>query len=1047
MVNRFTIIITAIIFNTSVFASDDCNKCHSPVPLSPNYKTLGSTDIAVGILDKGQLADYSGNMGDLANYHLWTENSGHWPRTGLWDRQYAFGLGLIVGINDTNVIETVSQWESEVTDWLPRDFAFGRDYSGDIVSVSDETPFQASSDFYETWPYGYYDVNGDWNSTSDRIWPGFYRVDVGSLTPQEINDHPDAVLLPKRYNEFTSDRDVYCVYNDNHNSRGQVGIEVEQTAHSYGRPYAEDFLFWDMKIHNTSGVNLNSIYVGMYAVFRPDYDYHDYINFVDSDDDGIKDLVYVYDLNNVKNKSWSGTDAPMGIPALRIYDTPNQMGITNFHHFARGVSPKYDEQMWAILTSDISDTNLTDNDFYFHGNDINIDDTDTDSIASYYPRWFDDESGVDLEGDGINFIVSCGPFDLLADSTVAFSLGMIMGDAGTVPDNPDTTDLMSNVLMANDMYRTYFQGSPPPNPPNVIGIPHDRSVMLYWESEPSESSVDAVTQKKDFEGYKVFRSEDQGNTWGDIITDMHGREIGYLPIGIFDLIDSVGGLDPAFPQNLGTDSGLSHTFKDSNLINGVEYWYCVTAYDKGNQHPDSLEQSYIYPLGSSTIEPHTVSIVPGRIATNVQAAIGPTGNLEPIGGSCEGIVRVEIAESDSILNHGYKISFTEDAIYDSSDGEIIYGTGFTLIDTTENDTLFYNNPLSDKSLDNLPIVDGFRLIVKDAEKGIKYAGWTKVLNDTCTFDWRFESIDPSAGNQIVQKDISTIDDWRITVTYNELHSIQWIDIFSGVVQDSMLDFPIKIEITTDSESPRNVTPESYLGEFAIPAPWDYRKDYYSPLGWDLEPGGLGFLEAGPGWYDKHVDIIILESDYIDTVYHESGLMDSIVTDTTYNYLFMFTNNKPDTSIYYNSESNQNDLLIIDAKAPSDGDEFTIITWKNFTPDISYTFGFTPQQKKIIEANPLKDIRVVPDPYVVTNIWETSEFGKKLQFNHLPDQCTIKIYTLVGDHIATVNHDDPNGYAFWDMRTKNDQFIAPGVYIFYAKTPDGGEATGRFLVIK
>ena len=34
-----------------------------------------------------------------------------------------------------------------------------------------------------------------------------------------------------------------------------------------------------------------------------------------------------------------------------------------------------------------------------------------------------------------------------------------------------------------------------------------------------------------------------------------------------------------------------------------------------------------------------------------------------------------------------------------------------------------------------------------------------------------------------------------------------------------------------------------------------------------------------------------------------------------------------------------------------------------------------------------------------------------------------------------------------MRTKNDQIIAPGVYLYYAKTPDGDEATGRFLVIK
>jgi hypothetical protein len=90
---------------------------------------------------------------------------------------------------------------------------------------------------------------------------------------------------------------------------------------------------------------------------------------------------------------------------------------------------------------------------------------------------------------------------------------------------------------------------------------------------------------------------------------------------------------------------------------------------------------------------------------------------------------------------------------------------------------------------------------------------------------------------------------------------------------------------------------------------------------------------------------------------------------------------------------------------------------------------------------------VPDPYVVTNVWEMSEFGKKLKFKNLPDQCTIKIYTLVGEHIATVQHDSDVGYEFWDMRTRNDQFIAPGVYLYHAETQDGDEALGRFLVIK
>ncbi|MFC1619480.1 hypothetical protein ACFL45_06000, partial [Candidatus Neomarinimicrobiota bacterium] len=100
-----------------------------------------------------------------------------------------------------------------------------------------------------------------------------------------------------------------------------------------------------------------------------------------------------------------------------------------------------------------------------------------------------------------------------------------------------------------------------------------------------------------------------------------------------------------------------------------------------------------------------------------------------------------------------------------------------------------------------------------------------------------------------------------------------------------------------------------------------------------------------------------------------------------------------------------------------------------------------------DTDPLRDVRVVPDPYIVTNLWETSEFGKKLQFTNLPSKCTIKIFTLVGEQVATIDHLPDRDYEFWDMRNHNDQFIAPGVYLYAITTPSGDKTLGRFLVIK
>ena len=69
------------------------------------------------------------------------------------------------------------------------------------------------------------------------------------------------------------------------------------------------------------------------------------------------------------------------------------------------------------------------------------------------------------------------------------------------------------------------------------------------------------------------------------------------------------------------------------------------------------------------------------------------------------------------------------------------------------------------------------------------------------------------------------------------------------------------------------------------------------------------------------------------------------------------------------------------------------------------------------------------------------------FNHLPNECTIYIYTVAGDYIDEIYHNDNRGFDFWDMRTYNDQYIAYGLYVFVVKLPGGPESVGKFLVIK
>jgi hypothetical protein len=61
-------------------------------------------------------------------------------------------------------------------------------------------------------------------------------------------------------------------------------------------------------------------------------------------------------------------------------------------------------------------------------------------------------------------------------------------------------------------------------------------------------------------------------------------------------------------------------------------------------------------------------------------------------------------------------------------------------------------------------------------------------------------------------------------------------------------------------------------------------------------------------------------------------------------------------------------------------------------------------------------------------------------------CTIRVYTLAGDLIRTIDHTNGSGAEDWDMLNKDQMGIVPGVY-FYHVDSKYGQKLGKFVVIK
>lgn len=112
------------------------------------------------------------------------------------------------------------------------------------------------------------------------------------------------------------------------------------------------------------------------------------------------------------------------------------------------------------------------------------------------------------------------------------------------------------------------------------------------------------------------------------------------------------------------------------------------------------------------------------------------------------------------------------------------------------------------------------------------------------------------------------------------------------------------------------------------------------------------------------------------------------------------------------------------------------------------------------------VKVVPNPYRTDmdytfegGGWEGlsrkwSESARVIWFIHLPAKCTIRIFSLAGDLVATIYHDDvlrtaagkPIGQAEWNLVSESGRAIASGIYVYTVES-DFGRQIGKFVVIR
>jgi hypothetical protein len=94
-----------------------------------------------------------------------------------------------------------------------------------------------------------------------------------------------------------------------------------------------------------------------------------------------------------------------------------------------------------------------------------------------------------------------------------------------------------------------------------------------------------------------------------------------------------------------------------------------------------------------------------------------------------------------------------------------------------------------------------------------------------------------------------------------------------------------------------------------------------------------------------------------------------------------------------------------------------------------------------------NVSVFPNPFRLVSGLPTAGEESSLVFTNLPEVCTIRIFTVNGELVTTIEHKNPNsGEEVWQQLTDSRQKTAAGIYLYTVES-EVGTAKGTILLIK
>ena len=559
-------------------------------------------------------------------------------------------------------------------------------------------------------------------------------------------------------------------------------------------------------------------------------------------------------------------------------------------------------------------------------------------------------------------------------------------------------DLVFNKETVQQIYNANYNFSKPPLKPTVTAVAGDKQVFLYWNSVAEDSRDPFLgfqnndpTQgyKKDFEGYLIYRSNEPEFNDIKIITDSKGTPKFWKPIAQFDLIDQIKGPDPVGINGArfwrGNETGLQHSYVDNDVINGQKYYYAIVSYDMGD--PD---------FGTQGLTPSECTKIISEDFTGTLKFVDINCAVMVPNAPAAGYIPPQISGDVNQVTEGIGTGDIRVNVLNAA--EIKEGAAYNIIFKSDGDIPDYKSTSC-----FITRITGSQV--------------DTVVSNVDTSDFGIGKFSPPFDGMT----ISIINDTAVTVIDS---STGWLVGTSNLL----------MSVTPDMSSPaRNLA-----------WPSDYEIRFYDEV------------KATTPFFKIPVKFLVINTTSGDTVkaevFDNNGDKTLNIEDEIVIIEYIGTSYKITWRITYYAPGIPN----VQPVQPVPGDIFVIKTREQFKEGDYFTFSTKASGVDVSRAkDDLANIGVVPNPYVAAAKWErrnlnqTGRGERRIDFINLPAECTIRIYTITGSLVKTLNKNSSptDGTISWNLISDDGMDVAYGVYIYHVDAPDVGEHIGKFAIIK